>query len=95
MKYLRLIIFSILTLVIASPWIIGFVDMYHWFFFDTTLSGASYMADRFLAMVISGFLSIPMVVILLMHHEIEQERKIREKILKHREGEKDEPGTTR
>ena len=60
----------------------GFVDMYYWFFYDTTFSGVIYGPDRFLAMVISGFFTAPFAVVLLAHIEIENERKLREQRLK-------------
>lgn len=75
MKYLLWISLATLTLIVASPWIMGFIDMYYWFFFNTTLSGAPYLADRFLAMIISFCLTIPTISILLFHIEVEQKRK--------------------
>ena len=90
MRYLPVIILSIITLIVASPWITGLVDMYYWFFFNATLSGASYGPERFITMIISGGITIPAMVILTWHLEVEETRRIRERILKEREGEKHE-----
>jgi hypothetical protein len=79
MKYLLPIILTLLSLVVASPWIMAIVDMYHYFFFGATLSGITYMADRIPIICISVAITIPTVTFLLVNISILEERKIRER----------------
>jgi hypothetical protein len=41
------------------------VDMYHYFFFDATLSGVTYMADRIPIICVSLAITVPTVTLLL------------------------------
>ncbi len=79
MKYLLPILLTLLSLVVASPWIMAIVDMYHWFFFDATLSGVTYMAERITIICISMAITVPTVTLLLVNISILEERKIRER----------------
>jgi hypothetical protein len=79
MKYLTTILLALLSLVVASPVIMCIVDMYHWFFFNATISGVPYVAERTAIICISMAITAPTIALLLVNISLLEERKLHER----------------